>query len=189
MDDPGATRQEVREQSDREAGLLRQLIAAWEDADEAGFGMTVGEAIAKAAEGNQLLQAVFGEIGTPGKPPNSRSIGMRIHHLRGRVAGGKYFDRLNGANHTVVWRVETAGSQGTNGTKGTKANPPTRARAHAHAPTHAHAREMSSSSPLTTPSPPVCNHLNPSAWIIEGDSLVCPGCRKWMGNAMQGVAS
>lgn len=148
MEDPGATRQEVRDQSDREAGLLRQMISAWENADPGAFGMTASEAIGKASDGNQLLQAVFAEIGTPGKPPNSRSVGMKLHHLRGRVSGGRYFDRLSGKNHTILWRVETTG---TKGTEGTKANP-----LRAHAGAHAHTRETAATagcSPLTTPSP------------------------------------
>jgi len=186
MDDPGATRQEVREQSDREAGLLRQLLAGWEDADPAGFGMTIAEAIGKAGDCNQALQAVFAEIGTPGKPPNPRSIGMKIHHLRGRVAGGKYFDRRNGPNHTPVWRVDTAGTKGTEGTKAS----PLRGRAHTHA--HAHTRgvqDSPSSSPPSPISPPACNHLNPEAWTRDGDQLLCPGCGKFMGRARQGATS
>lgn len=154
MDDPGATRQEVREQSDREAGLLRQLLAAWESGDPGGFGMTVQEAIGKAASGNELLQAVFAEIGTPGKPPSSRSIGMKLHHLRARVTGGKFFDRRKGVGHSVVWAVESSESQGTTGTKGTKPySPYAPAGAHAHAHAHAHTREADSSppSPLSPP--------------------------------------
>jgi primase-helicase-like zinc-binding protein len=146
MEDPGATRQEVREQSDREAGLLRQLLAAWESADPSGYGMTVAEAIRAAADGNQLLQDAFSEIGTPGKPPNPRSIGMKLHHMRGRVAGGKHFDRRTNSTNTVIWRVE---GNGTTCSTGTIANPLTRARAHAHAHAHTQATELSPCSPTS----------------------------------------
>jgi hypothetical protein len=159
MDDPGATRQEVRDQSDREAGLLRQLLAAWESADPAGFGLTVQEAIGKAAEGNQLLQGVFAELSTPGKPPSSRSIGMKLHHVKGRVAAGRWFERHPGPGHSVLWKVATATEDGdsvhgTNGTEGTNPNPSyAPARTSAHARTHASETEPLETSPLTTASP------------------------------------
>jgi hypothetical protein len=181
MEDPGATRQEVREQSDREAGLLRQLLGAWESADPAGFGMTVQEAIGKAAEGQQELQAVFAEIGTPGKPPSTRAIGMKLHHLKGRVAAGRWFDRRPGPGHVVLWRVEKAEAeqgeqQGTNGTRGTKSYP-SHAPAHTHARTHAHTQEADSS-PLTPPSPlcPHESHANHRLGINRGGMLRCPVC-------------
>jgi hypothetical protein len=185
LSDPGATRQEVREQSDREAGLLRQLVAAWNNADPAGFGMTVAEAITKAADGNQTLQAVFAEIGTPGKPPSSRSIGMRLHHLCGRVAGGKYFARLPGANHTVTWRVEQVTDRGLAGTKGTISGPPTHARTPAH--THAPAHGAAASSPPSPISPPPCNHLDAATWLVRDGKAYCRGCQRWIGNVPTGA--
>jgi hypothetical protein len=71
-----------------------------EDADSAGAGLTASVAIARAAGGHALLQAVLAEIGTPSKPPNSRSLGMKLSNFRERMAGGKYFASLPGANHT-----------------------------------------------------------------------------------------
>lgn len=112
--------------------------------------MTVQEAIGKAASGNELLQAVFAEIGTPGKPPSSRSIGMKLHHLRARVTGGKFFDRRKGVGHSVSWVVETSESQGTTGSKGTKPySTYAGTRTHAHA--HTQAADSSPPSPLSPP--------------------------------------
>lgn len=119
MPDPGATRQEVREQSDREAGLLRQLLAAWPPTP-----CTVREAVEIASRGeNKRLQDAFAEMATPGKPLSVKSVGMKLHHLRGRVCGGRWFECNRDASNTTTWTVA-----GTTGTYGTNSSPPTRAR-------------------------------------------------------------
>ncbi|HUE70999.1 MAG TPA: primase-helicase zinc-binding domain-containing protein [Pirellulaceae bacterium] len=132
LEDPGQTRIEVREQSDREAGILRQLLTAWISGDASGFGMTVAEAIGKAASGHLQLQAVFSEIGQPGKPVNPRSVGMKLNHIRGRVCGGRFFERYRNSENTTVWKVQRVETSGTTGTTGTTLNPPAGASGNSH---------------------------------------------------------
>ncbi|MBC7855087.1 MAG: hypothetical protein IAF94_16780 [Pirellulaceae bacterium] len=122
MSDPGETRQEVRQQSDNSAAFIRQLLAAWELADPNGHGLSVSQAITDAAHIPEL-QSVFAEIGTPGKPPNPRSIGMKLNHMKGRVAGGKCLKRREGSGHIAFWSVQAVENQGTKGTKGTNPSP------------------------------------------------------------------
>jgi hypothetical protein len=120
LDDPGNTRQQLAEQSDREAGILRQLVLGWEEVDELSSGLTVAAALEKL---NQYparyatLRAAVSEMTPPEKPPSPRSIGMKMHHLRRRVVGGKRIDRRGDERGTAVWMVESV--CGTNGTSGT----------------------------------------------------------------------
>ncbi len=165
--DPADAREELAEQSDREAGALRALLAGWEEI-AGDDGMTIAE-VFRRLEANTIanriddgrfgheplkwtdLRAAIAEVsGAPlGKLPGPRSFGMRLHHLRGRVVGGKRFTARD-HDGMKVWRVETAA--GTKGTKGTISPLHTHAPARTHA--HAPAREERSNSP-SSPSSPV----------------------------------
>jgi hypothetical protein len=106
LPDPGDTRTELRTQADRDATTLRQLIAGWEEVDPGGSGMTVATAIKRLNENQDRydrLRSAFEELAPAGKAFNSKSIGMKLHHLRRRVVGGKRFDkRISGE-----WFVQT----------------------------------------------------------------------------------
>ena len=132
LPDPAETRTELRSQADREAATLRQLVAGWEEADRSGAGMTVAAALKSLVEypnGYDALRSALWELSPPkdGKALNPRSIGMKLHHLRRRVVGGKYFDQRM-ENNTAVWFL----ADGTTGAAGTKADPLAGAGAHAH---------------------------------------------------------
>jgi hypothetical protein len=138
MADPGATRQDVQRESDREAMLLRQLLDAWQEADPSGHGLTVAEAVKRASDGDVGLAAVFTELADKSGKVNPRAIGMKLHHLRGRVCGGAYLDRRD-TRQGAAWIAKSTDSAkaagepcGTSGTSGTKSSLPTHARAGAH---------------------------------------------------------
>jgi hypothetical protein len=135
-EDPGKTRQEVAETSDRETSLLRLLIGAWEQADPKRNGLTVSEAInlSATAKGYELLRDAIHELTPVGKPLSPKSIGMKLKHLRDRVCGGKRFTR-DKSRAGGVWKIAEVGSSGTGlasspcatrATGGTKTKPSTR---------------------------------------------------------------
>jgi hypothetical protein len=118
LEDPGKTRQQLRAQSDQSAGLLRMLMAGWEEIDPAGAGLTVAEAISlldKHPNDYPTFRAALAEL-TVGNAPNTRSIGMKLHHLRRRVVGGKRFDSRD-EHGTKAWFVES--TEGLGCSKGT----------------------------------------------------------------------
>jgi hypothetical protein len=106
LSDPGSTRQELAMESDRDARLLRLLMDAWQEVDPGGTGVSVVQAIdAAAADGaHPTMRAAIAELTVAGKPPSAKSIGMKLHHLQGRVCGGRAFSRIDTRNG-AVWRV------------------------------------------------------------------------------------
>jgi hypothetical protein len=135
--DPGASRQQVQHESDREAMLLRLIIQAWSEADPQGHGMTVAEALKRSTQGEEGLAAVFAELGDKTGKPNARSVGMKLHHLRGRICGGMYLARRD-TNRGASWFAASAASD-TKATSDTTFSPPM-TRARTHAPAHARDR-------------------------------------------------
>jgi hypothetical protein len=160
--DPAVAREELAEQSDREAGSLRALLAAWHDI-AGGEGLTVPE-VFRMLEANTVanrvddsrhghetlkwpaLRAAIAEIsGKPlGQLPSPRSFGMRLTHMRGRVVGGRRLIGKPDRTGAIVWRVETAGTADTAGTI-----PPQPQ--YVHARTHAH--ESGQNTPFSPSSP------------------------------------
>ena len=117
--DPAETRIELAAQADREATALRQLLAGWSEIDPAGTGKTVAElmrALAEQPNEYDTIRGVLWELTPPrdGKTFNPRSVGMKFHHLRNRVIGGRYLTSRP-ARMGVIWCVE-CGSRGTSGT-------------------------------------------------------------------------
>jgi hypothetical protein len=132
--DPGETRQELRKQSDKEAGALQAILVGLEFLDRSGAGLTASQIVEAAADRNHteeelvaLREAIL-TLCPLGKRdfPSARSVGMKLHHLRGRVAGGKFLER-NEKNHAAVWSVgkcEGEQGRGLEGTTGTNLHTP-----------------------------------------------------------------
>ena len=164
LSDPGASRTDLASQADREAVALRQLIEGWEEIDPSSAGMTVATILQELAAyptHHEGLKSALFELAPPkdGKTLNPRSIGMKLHHLRRRVVGGKFFDRRD-SSQGAIWKVYTSDQGGTNGSRGT--TPSLRGCAHAHAHTHItpEGTEISPSS-ASSPTPPnPCPHTN-----------------------------
>lgn len=176
MSDPGATRQEVQRESDREAMLLRQLLSAWSEADPHAKGMTVVDAIKEADGGNVALASAFTELADRTGKVNPRSIGQKLRHLMGRVCGGLCFDRRD-TNRGAAWLVCSASDS--TASSDSNRSPP-------HARPHAHTRESHlevAGATVTTPATVTgCNHLNAATWRTDGGKAYCRGCGKFMGN-------
>ena len=124
LPDPAATRTELNSQADREAVALRQLVDGWEKADWENCGLTVAEVLKRITEDacgtySSLRDALW-ELSPPrdGKNLNPRGIGMKLHHLRRRVVGGKMLDSWRNSGNAVVWAVVSP--SGTTGTTGTR---------------------------------------------------------------------
>jgi hypothetical protein len=128
--DPAVTRDEVSRESDPEATALPALLAGLEFLDPDGKGMTVGQilewcvTIGVPPEVGAMRDAL--SILCPGRgmePVGSaRSLGMKLHHLRNRVVGGKWLERPEETRAGAKWRVggrKKAGDCGTSGTSGT----------------------------------------------------------------------
>lgn len=97
LPDPGATRVALAEQSDTDIALLRQLLAGWQETDSAGIGMTAADAI---ESGNETLRAAVNEL-TGGASPK-HALGLALRRYRGRVCGGRMFERID-RGKTKVW--------------------------------------------------------------------------------------
>jgi hypothetical protein len=207
LEDPGATRPEFVEASDSRAQQLRLLLAGWDQADPKRHGMTAEQAVNRATEaGCELLREVFAHLGTPDKPVSSRSLGMKLHHFKGRVCAGRRFVRFDDTSRGAIWKVEKAGEaagrdaqtdqpvvSGTKGTKGTisqlrgeNENSCVRTQAHIEGARSSPSTAFSPSEPPLAPNQPQPScaslHVRPDLWIHRDDKAHCPTCRKFMGN-------
>ena len=125
MADPGDTRTELEQQGDAEKAGLGRVIEAWFAADPNGYGLSVNE-VAKeqqTSEGRARFGALWQALvdfspGKGGATPTTKSIGMKIHHHRNRVVGGKFLFRKGENANGAVWAVRMAEGQG-NGTSST----------------------------------------------------------------------
>ncbi len=129
--DPGETRLQVREESDSEGQSLRSFMWAWEKLDENNSGMTISEAIKRIDEFSEhgfndvnLIRNAFIEFAfsKDGKSISARSVGMKLHHFKGRYIAGKCFTRKTSDQNSIVWTISSF--EGTTGTKGTKSLTP-----------------------------------------------------------------
>jgi len=140
LPDPGETRLELRTQADREAIALNQLMTGWLEIDPAGRGLTAVQTVKILNDfpgDYEMLRSALWELCPPkdGKTLNPRSIGMKLHHLRQRVVGGRCFDRRD-SNCGAVWMII---KPDTKASSDTILNYRTRAGARTHAHTRAHA--------------------------------------------------
>ena len=117
LPDPGATRTELVEQSDREATALRALLGGWDELDPDRFGLTTVEILGrltKQPEQYERVRDAVLELCPPkaGHPlPSTGSLGNKLRHLRGRVIGGRCLDYREGRGRKRAWHVVTAESE------------------------------------------------------------------------------
>lgn len=115
LPDPGATRAKLAQSSDSEANFLSLLLTGLEEIDEDGGGMLVSGVLAKlssdtsATKWKPLREALGMLPGVKsGTLPTPRSLGMKLHHLRGRVANGCCLHRHD-SKDGAIWQVQRAG--------------------------------------------------------------------------------
>ena len=184
--DPGATRTELVEQSDREAIALRELLAGWDELDPDCFGLTTAEILARLIQHperyEQVRNAVL-ELCPPqaGHPlPSPGSFGKKLGHLRGRVVSGRFIDRRPNRKKTSAWFVcgETAGHDGDAGDATALLS---RDVEHTHDETHyekgAEITPASPSSPACPPPSPCESCGSGRLWRSHhGPHLICRDC-------------
>ncbi len=109
LPDPCSTREELASTADRDTEALKLFIAGWEEIDPRRQGETIADALkflkSRPNEFDTLRSAIL-ELVPPkrGDFPNSRSVSMRLHHMRRRVVGDKYLDSKR-SNKGAKWAV------------------------------------------------------------------------------------
>jgi hypothetical protein len=151
--DPAGGRQELRVRADTEASFLRRLLDGWLEIDPDANGLTISQAMKRLDEcpnDYQTLRAAIADAlpSRGGKGPSIRSIGMRFHHLRRRVAGGRFLDSYE-TRLGVAWLVGMVQGCGSSGTSGTKSYPFAGAGARTHARENVQGAENSPASPAS----------------------------------------
>jgi hypothetical protein len=97
LPDPAETRNELRTKADRDIQVLRMFLDGLQELDPHSTGVTVASMLKTPEDqptGHEAIRAAIAESipSRDGKSPSSRSIGMKLHHLRRRVLGGRYLD-------------------------------------------------------------------------------------------------
>jgi hypothetical protein len=133
MPDPADTREDLRQGGCPEADALAALYAGIEALDPMGQGLTAASIIEQAGLrfGNSVVKALLEALPVlcptkdkPGVLPSSQSLGMKLHHLRGRVIDGKVLERLPDTRAGARWRVVRCGTNATSGTNSGQSETP-----------------------------------------------------------------
>ncbi len=110
LPDPAQTRAKLREDSDQSATHARMMIAAWDDLDPAGAGLTSAEAVrmlddtrSRTEDPYPTARSVFAEIF--GDKPAAKSLGMKLNAMRKRVCAGRTFDGRDARGRLRYWYV------------------------------------------------------------------------------------
>jgi len=107
LPDPGETRQVIQEQADETGQGLRLFMAALEQMDREGKGLTAGEIVGATDEDSPYSEAVkttlSAALDTLIAKRDSRKLGYRLRGLRRRVMDGKFLD-LTGKDENYVNR-------------------------------------------------------------------------------------
>ncbi len=118
LPDPGSTRTELRAASDTEAQALAAIL---EGIDYVGRneGITVSDILKRCCSTHPdsqsapvvaLREALLSVCSTRGAElPSHGTVGMKLHHLKGRVVGGRCLQKLPGTNNVNSWRVLSQG--------------------------------------------------------------------------------
>ena len=114
--DPGLTRQELVDYSDREFIALQRLLAAWAEIDPRHSGLSVNDLLQKLSREPRKFASVRDavlEIAPPtrGDLPTVRQLGNRFKHLRKRVVNGRFLDHREGRSRSSLWFVSTVVSR------------------------------------------------------------------------------
>jgi phage/plasmid primase-like uncharacterized protein len=158
--DPAGNRREMLSAADTEGAILRRLLRGWAEVDPSGHGLTVAETLRRLAEFPEqfeTLRSALLDMCPPGKAPSPRTIGMKLHHLRGRVVSGCCFDRRE-VREGMAWRVVAHESAELDGSSGTNPTPRTRAGTHTRTRDTQLAGGSSASSATSAPGLAPCIH-------------------------------
>jgi len=112
MDDPGGTRKELAEASDRDAGALRMLFDCWSDIDPQGKGLSSAELLKTLHDNEKMYEPVRSALqelcGTTILTlKDSRKVGNQLRLFKGRVIGERRLVMKTGRARTNAWCIET----------------------------------------------------------------------------------
>ena len=128
LPDPGETRRELAEASDRDAAALRAIFAGWSEVDSDGEGLT-SAALVKLLKSNDehygTVRDALSELCDTGKGLTGRAVGNQLRRFKGRVIGGQRLEQLPKRKGLHRWRVSGVG--GVCGASGASVFPPSRA--------------------------------------------------------------
>jgi hypothetical protein len=131
MEDPQKTRIALTEQSDPVRDSLHGVLCGWKRLQESchlapGDGLSLGQVLRALypaptrmpgppeppfyEELREALETMVAPI-APGKPPAAQKLGMHLHHVRKRIAGGMMLDRARIERGGVKWLVISAGEE------------------------------------------------------------------------------
>jgi hypothetical protein len=133
MEDPGATREELRRSSDQDSQILPRLVEGL--AQSAADGCTTAKILGLIkVDGNQVLRDAVHELcgSTPDKPPDVRKLGNKLRQYRERIVRGRYIAACEDRKGLAIWKVMGADSAGSadSYTDTTRARTHTRTKAH-----------------------------------------------------------
>jgi hypothetical protein len=123
--DPGDSRLELRRVAQQEFDAVPALFAGLERLDPGGAGVSVRRMLAEGKNsGDETVRAMYEALcllcpGRNGEPHASPvSVGMKLHHLKDRIIGGKALQRIESTNHAIGirWKIASAGTTATTGT-------------------------------------------------------------------------
>src|SRR5262249_1359572 len=119
------SRLELRHLAQQEFAAVPALFAGLERLDPGGEGVSVRRMLTEGKNsGDEFVRAMYEALcllcpGKNGEPHASpASIGMKLHHLKDRLIGGKALQRIESNNHAigVRWKIASAGTTATTGT-------------------------------------------------------------------------
>jgi hypothetical protein len=127
LPDPADTRQEIV-RDDMGLQALGALLTGLRAFDPDGAGLTVSEIVRKIYENPnmelaEMIRDALAQLcpAKSGGAFNNNAIGMKFHHLRKRIVGGRYLDSRS-RNNSSAWYVQDV-VPGTTGTTGTTSSP------------------------------------------------------------------
>ena len=113
--DPGETRRLLAGSADTEAGALRAFVKILAHIDSEGRGLSASDLLDRANQGDEdLLEALYSLCSHSKGAPTARSLGMKLHHLKGRVVGSYRLERTG--SEPPRWIAKDIGTRATNRT-------------------------------------------------------------------------
>ncbi|MGD9853942.1 MAG: hypothetical protein AB7U20_03235 [Planctomycetaceae bacterium] len=109
LSDPGETRRELAEASDRDAAALRALFAGWSEIDPAEEGLTAAELVKRLETSpnhyDDVRSALNDLCDIRGKGLTGRAVGNQLRRFRGRVIGDLRLEAVESRTRVRRWRV------------------------------------------------------------------------------------
>jgi hypothetical protein len=178
LPDPGETRRELAEASDRDAAALRALFAGWGEVDPEGHGLTAAALVKFLADNERHYETVRGALlelcDTRGKGLTGRGVGNQLRRFKGRVVGEKRLELLPKSHGIQRWVV-----RGVSGASGASVFHPFARESDplcgGAAVPETISGECREDAPHAPHAPPLCSRCED---VLDSDGL-CPTCRDW----------